>query len=124
MPDRSVSLEWLLVNRHAEIPAYVIYLDPTETHPPPGSPEFEAVFREHLLYWWELEERGQLLAAGPVDLDTDRPRGMAIVLADSREEAELLAGEEPFARRGFRRNTVHAWQLNEGLAVPATRAPS
>lgn len=42
---------------------------------------------------------------------------MAILVADSFEEAELLAGNEPLRQKGLRHKEVHRWQLNEGLTV-------
>jgi uncharacterized protein len=120
MVDPEASLEWFLANRHAEIPVFVVLLEPTASCPPPGSDEFNAVLREHFLYWWELEERGLLLGAGPLARE-DGVVGMAILRASTREDAERLAAEEPFATRGFRRNTVHTWQLNEGTFVPVVR---
>ena len=111
--DRDAPLDWFLANRHAEIPLYVVILEPTETCPPPGSDEFAAVLREHFVYWWELEARGVLVGAGP----RGEGSGMALLRAASRDAAERLAANEPFATRGFRRNTVHEWQLNEGLLV-------
>jgi uncharacterized protein len=116
--DRDASLEWFLANRHAEISLFVMFLDPTPSCPQPGTPEFEEVLREHFVYWWELEDLGFLLGAGPIERDTGMA-GMAVLRAESREAAEQLAANEPFAQRGYRRNTVHPWQLNEGALVDA-----
>ncbi len=121
MVDRNAPLEWFLANRHAELPLYVMVLEPTETCPSPGTDEFFAVLREHFVYWWELEEAGVLVGAGPLEWDTPGT-GMAVVRAASRDEAERLAAGEPFAMRGFRRNVIHPWQLNEGALVGVLRS--
>jgi uncharacterized protein YciI len=121
MVDRNATLEWFLANRHAELALYVMILEPTETCPPPGTDEFFAVLREHFVYWWELEEAGVLVGAGPLEWDAPGT-GMALVRAASRDEAERLAAGEPFAMRGFRRNVVHPWQLNEGTLVEVVRS--
>ncbi|HME77486.1 MAG TPA: hypothetical protein VKI00_18115 [Mycobacterium sp.] len=46
---------------------------------------------------------------------------LSIVRADSREEAETIAADEPYREAGWRTNTVRAWQLNEGVLVAAAR---
>ncbi|MDT7760970.1 MAG: uncharacterized protein QOC63_390 [Mycobacterium sp.] len=76
----------------------------------------------HLKYLFSLEERGILLGSGPLDLDSERIEGMCIVRAATREDAEAIAAEEPYATSGWRENTVRAWQLNEGLLVSAVQA--
>ena len=117
MVDRNAPLAWFLANRHAELALYVMILEPTESCPAPGTDEFFAVLREHFVYWWELEEAGLLVGAGPLEWDVPGT-GMAIVRAASRDHAERLAAEEPFATRGLRRNRIRPWQLNEGALVP------
>ncbi|CAN5671505.1 hypothetical protein BH09ACT8_BH09ACT8_39630 [soil metagenome] len=72
-------------------------------------------------YLFELQDQQLLLGSGPLDLDVDHIEGMCIVGADSREQAESLAAEEPYAKAGWRVNTVRAWQLNEGHFVPAAQ---
>ena len=112
-----LDLEWFLRHRHAEISAFVLRMEPTETHPQPGTPEFADVLREHFVYWLKLEVEGKLLGAGPVADGT----GLAVLLASDLAEAERIVGDEPFTRRGFRRTEIQAWSLNEGLAVAVAR---
>ena len=73
--------------------------------------------RQHFFYWWELEERGKLLGAGPFDRGMPEERGVATLVAESLHEAEELAFNELLHKGGRRRNEVHHWQLNEGVAV-------
>jgi uncharacterized protein YciI len=116
MVDREMSLAGLLGTRHPEHQLYVVFLRPTvpfDRHSDSGA----ELLRQHFLYWWELEEQGKLIGAGPFDLGTPEECGMAILMADSFEEAETLARNEPFHQKGLRHNEVHHWQLNEGLAV-------
>ena len=74
---------------------------------------------EHLGYLFEIQRSGQLFAAGPLDLDAEHISGMCILHAPSREDAERIAYAEPYHQAGWRTNTVHSWQLNEGLLIEA-----
>ncbi len=116
MVDREMSLADLLGARHPEHELYVVFLRPTKPFDRETA-EGAELLRQHFLYWWELEEQGKLIGAGPLDLGTPEECGLAILAADSLDEAELLAKNEPFEQQGMRRNDVHRWQLNEGLAV-------
>ena len=124
MVDRNMSLDDFFKTRHAELDLYVVTLGPNPSHPAPdtNSAEFRELLRRHFVYWWELEERGKLFAAGPTDVGTPQQAGMAILMAASLQEAEQLAAAEPMHRAGLRINTVRPWQLNEGTAVPVVKA--
>jgi uncharacterized protein YciI len=111
-----MSLADLLDTRHPEHELYVVFLRPTKPFDR-ESDEGAELLRQHFLYWWELEDQGKLIGAGPLDRGTPEECGLAILMADSLEEAELLARNEPFQQKGMRHNEVHHWQLNEGLAV-------
>lgn len=113
-----LDLDWFLRYRHAEIPVFLLRMEPTETHPAPGTTEFDEVLREHFLYWMKLEAEGKLLAAGPVDDGT----GLAVLQVSTRAEADAIAANEPFTLRGHRRTKVLGWSLNEGSAVAIARA--
>ena len=121
MVDRSWTLGDFMEKRHAEVELFVWFMRRTPTCPEIGSPAFNELLREHFLFWWELEEQGRLLGAGPMDLETADPVGFAILVCASRDEAEELARDEPFAKAGARINEVHSWQFNEGLGVPLAR---
>ena len=123
MVDRDVTLETLLAQRHAELGLYLVTLTPKPERAgrERETAEGRELLRQHLLYWWRLEEEGKLIGAGPVARNTPQVHGMAILAAASREEAERLAEAEPFHRAGWRVNTVSEWQLNEGLMVELVR---
>lgn len=83
-----------------------------------GSPKMMEVLVDHLLFLHDLEERGVLFMAGPLR-DGANPAswngsGIAIIRAESIEDAKAIVAEEPFAKAGLRTNTVSGWQLNEG----------
>jgi uncharacterized protein YciI len=118
-PDATLSE--LLQSRHAELPLYLISMSNTDQFAGVSTPVGSELFRQHLLYWWKLEESGNLLGAGPVDVGTARQEGFAVLTASSLEHACELAYAEPFHQAGWRKNTVRCWQLNEGLVVAKTR---
>jgi uncharacterized protein YciI len=120
--DPTASLDDLLRDRHAELDLWLLTLRPVGSGKPDDPDEARELLRRHFVFWWELEEAGVLLAAGPVDLESPERHGMAILMAVTREEAERLAREEPFHVAGHRVNGVSHWQLNEGLAVDFVRS--
>jgi uncharacterized protein YciI len=82
-----------------------------------GKPGDRSVLREeHFAYVSELERRGVLFAAGPFvdEAGTSQGGGMFIVRAQSMEEAEEIARQEPYIRDGYRHFRVQAWRVSEG----------
>jgi len=72
---------------------------------------------DHLAYQAKLEAAGKLAFAGPVSDSTGNEmtgEGMIIYRADSLEEAETLAAEDPMHKRGVRTYSVRRWLINEG----------
>ena len=106
-----------LLARLPNIELFSIFMKPTDQFQSPLSEAGRPLLVAHLTYLFELQDQQLLLGSGPLDLDVDRIEGMCIVRADSREHAESLAAEEPYAKAGWRVNTVRSWQLNEGLFV-------
>jgi uncharacterized protein YciI len=107
----------------ANIELFAVFMRPTEAFQGPlASAEGRRMLTEHLEYVFEIERSGQMLAAGPLDLDVERISGMCILHAPSREDAERIAYAEPYHQAGWRTNTVHSWQLNEGLLIEAAKA--
>lgn len=118
MVDRSATLRQLLETRHAEISVYLLLMTAGETFSQKSrTPEGEEMRRQHLLYLWGLEEAGKLLGCGPCDRGEQVREGMGLLLVASREEAERLARDEPYAKAGWRENRIALWTLNEGMAV-------
>jgi len=121
--------------RMGRVPLFAIFMRPTE-HYDVSSPEGQELMRRHLQFQLDLEDRGILLAAGPLDLKSPAPvgrptpaesdpivdpSGMYLVAATDREAAEAIAASEPFERAGWRSHKLCAWMLNEGAAVALAR---
>jgi uncharacterized protein YciI len=83
---------------------------------PVRSPEIAKRLAEHLAHQVELEKRGIMFAAGPLyPRDSETPEaGMFVLRANSFEEAEAIAKEDPLHKAGLRTFTLQKWRLNEG----------
>lgn len=122
MVDHAITLPQLLETRHANIPIYLLLMTPgAKFIAARNTPEGDEMRRQHLLYLWELEEAGKLLGCGPRDAGLPTQEGMGLLLAGSREEAEEIARNEPYAKAGWRTNRIASWRLNEGVAVDFVR---
>lgn len=121
--------------RVGRVTLFAIFMRPTERYNV-ASAEGQELMRQHLQFQLDLEDRGILLAAGPLDLQTPAPvgrpqpaeadpivdaSGMYLVAAASREAAQAIAASEPFERAGWRTHKVCTWMLNEGAAVAVAR---
>lgn len=73
---------------------------------------------DHLTWLIELERTGAVFASGPflpsADGEPPSGEGMTILRAETREEAEALARQDPFVRAGVRTFELRPWQINEG----------
>lgn len=78
--------------------------------------EMVSLLPDHLDYMIGLEKRGVVFASGPfLGEDGGVPgRGMTILRAESKEEAEVLAQGDPLYKAGIRTYEVEAWQIMEG----------
>jgi uncharacterized protein YciI len=83
---------------------------------PVRSPEIEKKLADHLAHQVEMEKRGIMFAAGPLyPRGSDVPEaGMFLLRANSFEEAEALANEDPLHKAGLRVFTLQKWRMNEG----------
>ncbi len=90
---------------------YVIF-----TKPVAPREEVRKILPEHLKRQVELEQKGILFAAGPMDpMDENKTRtGMIIVRANSFEEADEIAKGDPMHSSGVREYEIWQWSLNEG----------
>ena len=90
---------------------YVIF-----TKPVASREEIRKILPEHLKRQVELEKKGILFAAGPMDpFDKTKTRtGMIIVRANSFEEADEIAKNDPMHTSGVREYDIWNWSLNEG----------
>jgi hypothetical protein len=124
--------------RLAGLQLYAIFMRPTEGYDI-RSEQGRELMRKHLQFQLNMEDRGVLLAAGPLDgagqasslsdyrtIAGERTiidaSGMYMVVAPSREAAEEIAKTEPFEAAGWRTHTLCTWQLNEGTAIPVVKA--
>ncbi len=99
----------------AKIPLFAIVMRGTDEFHGPQTAQGAALLAEHLRYVFDLEDQDLLLAAGPLDRDAGGPMdGIAIIRADSRDQAEAIAANEPLHKAGWRINTVRSWELNRG----------
>ena len=83
---------------------------------PVRSPEIEKKLADHLAHQVDMEKRGIMFAAGPLyPRGSDVPEaGMFVLRANSFEEAEALANEDPLHKAGLRVYTLQKWRMNEG----------
>ena len=83
---------------------------------PVRSPEIEKRLSDHLAHQVELERRGILFAAGPLyPRGSNTPEaGMFVLRANSFEEAEAIAQQDPLHKAGLRTFTLQKWRVNEG----------
>ena len=76
---------------------------------------------EHLQFQVSLEQRGIMLAAGPLWADDEHTwngEGMVIIRAGSLAHAREIAESDPMHSSGARNFTVRPWMWNEGrLAI-------
>ena len=109
--------------RMAKIRLFGIVMRATDEFQSPQTAQGAALLAEHLGYVFGLEDQVRLLAAGPLDRDASGPvDGIAIIRADSRDQAQAIAANEPLPKAGWRINTVRSWELNMGALVPGARA--
>jgi uncharacterized protein len=72
-------------------------------------PELNQEYRQaHLDYLQALVAQGKVHLKGPF---LDGAGGMVIYKADSLEEAQTLAGEDPYVTEGVRRLELHEWGI-------------
>lgn len=126
-------------SRLAGLQLYAVLMRPTEEYNT-QSEEGRELMRRHLQFQIDMEDRGILLAAGPLNgagqastlaayreavPEADAPiidaSGMYFIVAPTPEAAEEIARSEPFEAAGWRTHALCTWQLNEGAAIPVVR---
>ena len=118
-----VSIEICVIDqipKHAHHVDFIVFAETQPAWKAMGTPEGREVLRQHYLWGRRLQQRGVLLFAGPVDLELAGPgsspphgqiTGLIVLRAESRDEAQTLANEDPFHVAGYRKNVVHSWSL-------------
>jgi uncharacterized protein len=93
-------------------------LPPRPTFATDMTDDERALMGEHAVYWAGLTEQGRVIAYGPVG-DPAGHYGLAVVLADSLEEARALADADPavLASAGLRTEVAPMF----ALLTPAAR---
>jgi uncharacterized protein len=90
-----------------------LYIAITEPLSGPGLAE---KLGEHIEGQIDLERRGILFGAGPIQVEGDeRPsKGMFIIRAASFAEARAILDQDVFHKAGLRHYQLFRWSLNEG----------
>lgn len=73
---------------------------------------YEPHLPDHLAYLQVLKQRGVLLLSGPF---ADRTGGLVCICADSWEEAEAIAQQDPLVRNGVDTYELREWIITEGI---------
>ncbi|OZM56102.1 hypothetical protein CIB95_13415 [Lottiidibacillus patelloidae] len=72
-------------------------------------PELNQTYRQdHLSYLEKLESQGKLFKKGPF---VDGSGGMVIYIADTLDEAQQLAEQDPYVEKGVRKLELHEWGI-------------
>ena len=78
--------------------------------------EWTVSLDEHLVWMKERHESGQILFSGPT---ADRKLGIYVIRASSKEEAERIAGNDPYTKAGFCTFDLFEWEVHQVLGVGA-----
>ena len=75
---------------------------------------------EHLVWMKQQHDAGRIVLSGPTP---DRQIGMYLIRADSRDEAERIAGGDPYTAAGFTTFELIEWEIHQILGIgPFTAA--
>ncbi len=88
---------------------------PPEAALPPG--ERMEWMQKHLSYIRSQVEAGKFVLVGPVTEEPSRLRGIAIIKADSAEEAQRIAAGDPLVKAGKLEVEVHPIMLEDLSSV-------
>ncbi len=67
---------------------------------------------QHLAYLKQCYDEGKLFACGPFP---DGSGGMVIYQADSYEEAEKIASNDPYVKEKVRKLVLKEWKMTQSL---------
>ncbi|KAJ3009156.1 UNVERIFIED_CONTAM: hypothetical protein HDU68_002808 [Siphonaria sp. JEL0065] len=124
-------------NATTPIRAYAIVYYPLADRPVQQTPDWQAAFAGHRTWLADLQTKGRLLIAGPLEQPTQtKPEivgaapsvsGLVVVLATDKDEAEKLAHQDPLFKENRRKVEVQAWNIpyvNAELSSEFTRVCS
>jgi uncharacterized protein YciI len=101
-----------LLDSVARLDMFTVAMHPTDRFARENSSEH---LHEHMLWLRDGQAAGWLFLCGPVDWDEDWDgSGLAVLRAESLEDAVAVAQTEPYHRHGLRHNVVRRWTVNEG----------
>ena len=96
---------------------YLLKMNAIEPFDDPMKAYFEdhrAAFDAHLEWLRRIEADGTMFASGVLKDETGWDgSGMAIIRAESYEDAVRIAEAEPFHQAGVRKNEIQGWVMNE-----------
>ena len=72
--------------------------------------EWNVTLDDHLSWMKRQHEAGKIVMSGPTP---DRKLGIYLIRADSREEAEGIAGSDPYTAAGFCTFELIEWELHQ-----------
>ncbi len=103
--------------------AFVILAESLSKWQAPTTEEGKKMLHRHYLWMLSLEQQGKLVLSGPVDHDLimhgllspiGSITGLIMIKAETREEAESIAEQDPFHVSGYRKNMVHSLNIRFG----------
>jgi len=68
----------------------------------------------HLAWMKQQHDEGKILLSGP---SGDRKYGMYLIKANSREEAERIAGADPYTTAGHTTFELIQWEIHQVLGI-------
>jgi len=69
---------------------------------------------EHLAWMREQHRSGRILFSGPT---ADIRTGIYVIVAESRDQAEAIAADDPFTRAGHCRFDLYEWDVRQVLGA-------
>jgi uncharacterized protein YciI len=72
--------------------------------------EWTVSLDQHLVWMKKQHDTGKILFSGPT---TDRKFGIYVIRADSKSEAEQLAGTDPYTAAGFTTFDLYEWEVHQ-----------
>lgn len=76
--------------------------------------EWTVTLDDHLSWMKRQHEAGKIVMSGPTP---DRKLGIYLIRADSREEAEGIAGSDPYTEAGFCTFELIEWELHQVMGA-------
>ena len=114
--------------RLGNFPVFVILADTLDKWQSPATDEGKKMLHQHYLWLLGLEQEGKLMLAGPMNHDiiskgmisaVGNITGLIMIKAESRQEAESIAEQDPFHISGYRKNVVHSLTIRFGAITEA-----